>query len=97
MSSKEIREYRCALVNAMYCKLVSKNLPINVEGKKNHATSCNPCGLVASIAAFHPGDPGSISGRNNILYQQMIMFQPGTEPGTPAILITRPQGLQEVA
>ena len=29
-SSKEIREYRCALMNAMYCKLVSKNLSINV-------------------------------------------------------------------
>ena len=59
---KEIREYRCALMNAMYCKLVSKNLPIDVNGKKNHATSCNLCGLVVGIAAYHPDDPGSISG-----------------------------------
>ena len=65
---KEIREYRWALMNAMYCKLVSKNLPINVEGKKNHATSCNPRGLVVRIAAFHPGDPGSNPGQNINLY-----------------------------
>ena len=55
---KEIREYRCTLMNAMYCKLVSKNLPINVKGEKNLATSCKPRGLVVTIAAFHPGDPG---------------------------------------
>ena len=65
---KEIREYRCTLMNAMYCKLVSKNLPINDEGKKNNVTSSEPCGLVVSIAAFHPGDPGSNPGQNIILY-----------------------------
>ena len=55
-------------MNAIYCKLVSKNLPINVEGKKNHATSSNPYGLVVGIAAFHPGNPESIPGRNIIIY-----------------------------
>ena len=65
--AKEIREFKCALVNVIYCKLVSKNLPINVKGRKNHATSCNPCGLVVSIAAFHQGDPGSIPVRNIVI------------------------------
>ena len=61
---KEIREYRCALMNAMYCKLVSKNLPINVECKRNHATFCKPPSLVVSIAAFHPKHHSVLTNNN---------------------------------
>ena len=55
-------------MNAMYCKSVSKDLPINVEGKKKiHAYSCKPHGLVLSIAGFHPGNSGIDLGRDIII------------------------------